>query len=131
MKKSKQLLSLIDQVVRSSFINERLNEPKVFNFIKIFKTLPKADAIFALLEYSKRIKRELNRTTLEIESAIPLSPQQVKEITTALKADFKINQVKFITNLSLLGGIKIRIGDQIFDDSIINRIEQLKEGIKE
>ncbi len=129
MKKSKQLLSLINQAVRSSFINDRLNEAKVFNFIKTFKTLPKSDSIFALNEFSKGIKRELNKHTLEIESATELTSMQVREITNALKADYKINEVKAVINIELLGGIKIRVGDHVFDDSVISRIEQLKEEI--
>jgi F0F1-type ATP synthase delta subunit len=129
MKKNRQLSNLINQAVLSSFESEQLNENKVLSFIKTFKSLPKSDAIFAMGEYYKGIKRELGKTTLEIESATPLSSIQVNELVAALKSDYKINSVKSTVNPDLIGGVRVKIADTVFDDSLVNRIDQLRDRI--
>lgn len=130
MKQSKKLLKLAQTAVIGSFVEGRLREEKVLSFINSFKTLPRKDAITVLMEYQKGVKRELDQTTMVIETASPLSDVQVKSLTNALRSDFQINVVKTLINPVVLGGLKIRIGDTIFDDSLANRIEQLREEIR-
>ena len=42
----------------------------------------------------------------------------------------KITKVLVNSNTGILGGFKIRIGDEIWDDSISGRIEKVKEVIQ-
>lgn len=131
MKTDKQITKLIDQLIKTSFkeSGEMLIE-KINDHIKTLKALPIPQSIMALSEYMRRIKREMQRTTLIIESVIPLTSTEVKSIVFAIKADHQVNNVQAVINPSLLGGIKVKIGDVIYDDSISQRILQLGEEIK-
>jgi F0F1-type ATP synthase delta subunit len=130
MKIDKKLQKLIDGMVKSSLtIRGDIDNPKVKRFISSLSKLPKQNAIFALTDYSKKLKRAVDKVTLEIESATKLSILEQKRIVNAFKADYHIHIVKVKINKKLIGGIRVKIGDRVFEDSIISKINQVKESI--
>ena len=131
MKTNKQLAKTIDDLMKTAFTSDgALDQKQVENHVKALKNLPTPDSIIALSAYLRRIKFELNKTTLEIETSIPLSQSQIKQITDAIKADHQISAVKSTINPSILGGLRVKIGDVVYDDSIARRILQLGEEIR-
>lgn len=124
---NKRLRILIEKSVGESFNSKgEINEPKVAEIIKVLKKLPNVDAIVALGLYGKGLKREINKTTLEITSPVKLSATEIKNITDTAKKSFQINQTKTVLDSSLLGGLRIKIGDVVFDDTVQNKIEQMR-----
>lgn len=63
-----------------------------------------------------------------IYSVIKLTPQQIKQIQTKIEKiiNHKIEVVNKI-DASLIGGIKVKVQNQVFDGSIKGQIEQLKQ----
>lgn len=108
-----------------SFKNGKLDEAIARKFIKSFKTLPLGEAAPSLTYFLQAIKREIAKTTLTVESSIKLSPKDLSEIESSLKKDFQILNVTQELSPSLLGGIKVRIGDVIFDNSVKSKINQV------
>ncbi len=129
MKKNKQLDRLIDKAVIASFAGDRLNRPKVLSLVSSFKKLSKIEAIYMMNKYLEGIKRETSKTTLEIESPTALSQKQIKDLVSALKADYQITNVILKVDPTLLAGVRVRLGDLSFEDTILSRIEKLKEVI--
>ena len=78
MKKNKYLQKLINKLVDLSLKEDRIIEGQVTKSIKILKSLPQAQAIDALSEYLRQLKRKEREHTLYIETAIPLTPEQIK-----------------------------------------------------
>lgn len=130
--KNKQITKLVDQLMKTSFKEDgEVMSDKINEHVKTLKDLPIPQSIMALSEYMRRIKSEVQKSTLTIESVVPLLPVEVKSIVSAIKADHQVNDIQSIINPSLLGGIKVRIGDVIYDDSITNKILQLGEEIRD
>lgn len=127
MKKNKRLLLLAQKAVLASFEKDKLNEKKVRSFTKAFSALPRYQAILSLSEFLKGIKRELSKRTLLVEATIPLSKPEVLKIKKSFHSKFSILNSIFILNPSLLGGIKVKIGDNVFDGSIKEKINEVKE----
>ncbi|EKD85361.1 MAG: hypothetical protein ACD_38C00037G0005 [uncultured bacterium] len=130
MKKNKYLQKLINKLVDLSLKEDRIIEGQVTKSIKILKSLPQAQAIDALSEYLRQLKRKEREHTLYIETAIPLTPEQIKKMKKIVEKKVKITKVLVNSNTGILGGFKIRIGDEIWDDSISGRIEKVKEVIQ-
>lgn len=66
-----------------------------------------------------------------IYSTIKLSQEQIKELELAfLKKKKQKVELENIIDKNLIGGIKVVIKDQIFDGSIKNQLESLKNAIK-
>ena len=125
--KNTPLKKIIEELVRVSFINNKLYKPKVDQTIKVLGGLSKGTAIAALSMYLKGIKREVDKSRLVIESAIPLSYKQIDRVEDIISRTHPVFETEVIINPKLLGGIRVKIGDTIFDNSLINRIGQLRE----
>lgn len=124
---NKRLKILVEKLVITSFNSQsEVKEEAVTSNIQLLKKLPFADAMFALNLYQKGLKREISKTTLEILSPTVIPFIQQNKITKTAKKTFQINQVKTTIDPSLLGGLCIKIGDVIFNDSIKNKIGYIK-----
>ncbi|MFA5933307.1 MAG: F0F1 ATP synthase subunit delta [Microgenomates group bacterium] len=124
---NKRLKNLIEKLVIDSFSPKgELKDVKINENIKTLKKLPSTDAIQALTLYQRGLKREINKTALEIASPTKLSSAEEKKITAVARKTFYITSVKTVLDSSLLGGLRIKIGDVVFDDTVKNKIEQMK-----
>lgn len=128
MKKNKFLEKIAEDAVKISFIGDKLNKKAVFEFVNLFKKLPSTKSILILEAYIKYLKRVNAKFSAVVESAIPLTSLELKEIIKSTGEKNIIN-LENIVNQEVLGGIKIKIGDQLIDFSIKSRISQLREGI--
>lgn len=136
MKKKEQLQKIIKQLIRRSFVDGKIIESQVVKSIRILKSLSPKDAIFALSEFLNEIKRQQREHTMYLETATPLSTSQLikmKKIVQrrSLPAGRQVKITKIITNVNseILGGFKLKIGDEVWDESIAGKIKQLKEVI--
>jgi F-type H+-transporting ATPase subunit delta len=73
---------------------------------------------------------ERRRAVAEVRSAVPLTPEQIERLRTALnRATGKDVEVKVVVDATVLGGLVARVGDVVIDGSVRRRLEQLKEQI--
>ena len=84
-----------------------------------------------LLLIANKFKRlASNKSTinsLDIISAVKLEQSQIDTISESLFSQFKNNpKINVTINQNIIGGIKLRIGNKIFDNSISYQINQLK-----
>lgn len=129
-KLDKRLMKIVNKMAEDSFSAEgALEEKKTSNYFQSLRSLSHSQSIVALSQYLKMIKMGLSKTTLDIESVISLTDVQVKEVVASIKAKQPVIAVNTKTNDSLLGGLRVKIGDIVYDDSISQRIAQLKGAI--
>jgi F-type H+-transporting ATPase subunit b len=62
----------------------------------------------------------------EVTSALPLTDAEQSHVKGALKAD----SVTFKVDPKILGGLIVRVGDQVVDASVANQMETLGESLK-
>lgn len=129
MKKNKQLQKIVRLLVKTSFKNDRMIESQVVKSIKILKSLPRYEAIQALLEYLKGIRAVEREHTLSIETTTSLSPAQIKKLKKIMERKTKITKILVRINKEMMGGFKLRVGDEIWDESILGKIQSIKEAI--
>lgn len=131
MKKSDKLQNLVTKLVEQSFRDEKQVESQIIKSIKLLKSLPLplSKLVLALSEYLHRVKLRQNKRTMFIETVIPLTEIQLKQIKKIMEKKAKITKVVTSINPEILGGFKLRIGDQIWDLSIRSKIRQIKEAI--
>lgn len=84
MQSKKKLKQIIEKVTEESFENGKLREKNVKRFVEIFKKLSRSEALICLTAYLKGLKRELAKSTLEIEVATPISKRLVRKISKAV-----------------------------------------------
>jgi F-type H+-transporting ATPase subunit delta len=73
------------------------------------------------------IDRELGVETARVTTAVPLGPSERELIGVRLSARTgKRVRLEESVDPSILGGVLVQIGDQIIDDSVRGRLEQLR-----
>jgi|SRR3989344_4123197 len=129
MKKSKTLQKIISKLAKFSFGDGKMMENQVTSAIKALKSRPASESIFALSQYLQELKRIERTHTMYIDTVIPLSLNQIKKIKTIVEKRNRITKVVTQINQKLLGGFKLRVGDEVWDESIVGKITQVKEAI--
>jgi F-type H+-transporting ATPase subunit delta len=88
--------------------------------------LPELDDV--LQELEQLAEAETGRVRVEVTSAKPLSDAYYARLTEKLQrvTDRKVVLVKK-QDPSLIGGVVTRVGDQVFDGSLSNRLSELRE----
>ena len=112
-----------------SFKDGKIVESQVVKSIKVLKSLSRAQAIFALTEFLAGLKSVMREHTMYIETTIPLSPAQLKRMKAVIEKRVKITKIVTNINPQILGGFKLRVGDDIYDESVLGKINQIKEVI--
>lgn len=78
----------------------------------------------------QRASSEQQREVAEVRSAVALSDDQKKRLTEALsKSTGRKLNLKVIVDTSVLGGLVATVGDEVIDDTVRTRLEQLKTRI--
>lgn len=126
MKKNKKLDKIIAQAVTASIKGATIDESKVAQFSKSFKTLNLEDALYTLTRYKKGLIDFINQHTITISAPVELPKETINKIVKSLHSEFKIHNSQFILDSSLLAGFKFKIGDSVFDNSLRSSLENLK-----
>ena len=102
------------------------------NFLKLLKKKQRLQLINSINSYFSEIIDEIaNIVRAEITTAIELD-SKLSSIEQFLSK--KINKNVILTSTkdeSVIGGMKLRIGDQLFDGTIKTKLSQLKESLLE
>lgn len=127
--KNRQLQKLVNKLALWSFKDGRMIESNVIRSIKLLKMQPKSRIIPALFEYLKSLKRQQRQHTLYIETVIPLSQEHLKKIKKNVDERIKVTKIATKINPEILGGFRLQVGDEVWDASILAKLNQVKEAI--
>jgi len=131
MKVSKEARKLSKQLLQKCFTNGRLLDPvKVKSEVEaLIASKPRA-YLPALKNFHRLIRLEVEKRHAIVESAEPLSGEMVRQITANLIAlhGFDIS-TEFKVNPALIGGLRIKIGSDVWDGSIQNRLALLEQNL--
>jgi F-type H+-transporting ATPase subunit delta len=101
-------------------------EPLRLILLMIRRGRPKA--INAMVDqFAALLRRERGISLAQVRSALPLEPAQRKAVTARLKeltgTEIELSEQ---VDASLIGGIAVRIGDELYDASVRSRLERLR-----
>ena len=142
----KSLLYLFNKVpaFRLVLITKRLSVQDKISIIK--NTLSKFDSLIVeflsiviennkindLINITSKFNRMVNSQTdinkVDVITANKLNEQEVDNLTHLIKNKLNANpKINVINDPDIIGGIKLRIGNKIFDNSVSYQINQLKK----
>ena len=111
-------------------ISARLGASKIVrNFLFVVIDHRRTPELPEILEAFQNVLRERQGIAeTEVFSAATLKDAQKKEITETLeRVTGKKIEAKFSLDANLLGGVRVRVGDTIYDGSLRNRLDDLRE----
>lgn len=81
----------------------------------------------ALSHFQRLVKLDVDRRTARVENAVETSPELVKAIESRLAAQYGPGlNITYWVNPALIGGLKIRVGSDIYDGSVAGRLASLE-----
>lgn len=119
----------VSSLAKASFKDGRVIELNVIRAIKLLKMLPKSRAVPAMLEYLKSLKMLQRQHTMCIETVIPLSVNHLNRIKKIIEKRVKVTKIITRINPEILGGFRLQVGDEVWDDSTLAKLNQVKEAI--
>jgi len=128
MKISKQARREAKELYRASFVNGVLDDNRVRQVVSKVADAKPRGYIGILSHFHRLVKLELERRTARVESAAPLSPEMQSDVTAKLTGLYGPGlNISFSQNPALLGGLRIKVGSDVYDGSVQARLENLAE----
>jgi len=128
MKGTKQSRRLAKQLFKSCQIDDRLNADRVRKAVRLLIE-QKPRGYFGILQNLQRlVKLDEASRSARVESAVPLGRAQQEDIRNSLnRLKGGDVTVAFATNPGLIGGMRVKIGDDVYDGSVRTRLTALSD----
>lgn len=130
MKLTKQARREAKQLLRACQVDGRLDDGRVRQAVESLIAGRPRGYVGILAQFQRLVKLELDRRAVRIETAVPLpAPAQasVQENLTRLYGPGLT--FTYAENPALLGGMRIRVGSDVYDGSIHGRLTELEESL--
>jgi F-type H+-transporting ATPase subunit delta len=128
MKVSKQARREAKELFRSTVVNGVLDENRVRQMIGKVAELKPRGYVMILSHFHRLVKLEIERRTAKVESAVALTPELQADVTNKLARIYGQGlNISFAQNPALLGGLRIKVGSDVYDGSVQARLESLAE----
>jgi F-type H+-transporting ATPase subunit delta len=128
MKLSKLARREAKELFRACFVNGLLDENRARQAVgQVLQTKPR-DYLAILSHFQRLVKLEIERRTAHVETAVSLSPDLRANVQATLTRAYGPGlNISFAENPSLIGGMKIRVGSDVYDGSVRGRLAALEE----
>ena len=128
MKGTKQSRRFAKQLFKNCQVNGRLDADRTQKSVQLLIE-QKPRGYFGILQHLHRlVKLDEASRTARVESAVALEQAQQQDIQDRLNQLKGGNvTVEFAENPRLIGGMRVKIGDDVFDGSVKTRLTGLSE----
>ncbi len=128
MKINKETRQLSRQLLRSSFTDGQLDSGRVASLVKTLIERKPRHYVQVLDAYKRLLRLEVQKRSATIESASELAPDAAKQMEENLQRRYGTDlSTEFVVNPELLGGMRIRVGSDVWDSSVRNRLQRLQQ----
>jgi len=120
-------VSTKNEIIDEIFKNQ-INE-KVINFLKIIADKKRFSELNEIISaYSEKVDEINNIKRVEVISVVELSEEQKRQTVEKLQNRLQKNVVvQWTKNADIIGGLVIKIDDDIIDSSLKNKLEKLSK----
>jgi F-type H+-transporting ATPase subunit delta len=127
MKKSRQAEREAKQLFRFCLLNGLLDEGRVRGVVERVIKSKRRGYLVLLLRFYRLLRLDRDRHFAEVESAAPLPADLSASVEAGLRRMYGpgIN-IQFAQLPSLIGGIRIRVGSDVYDGSVRSELSALE-----
>ncbi len=130
MKVSKASREFATRAFRMCQDNGVLNEEKLSNAITFLGKNKPTDYIGVLTALKKLVRLDLDKRTVTVQSAKALSAEETTKLQESITKKHGENLIfNYSTSPELIGGIRVKVGSQIYDGSVLAKINRLANSI--
>ena len=127
MKVSKDAKRDARRLFRACFTNGLFDEAKARAMIEAIVRQKPRHYLAILTVFERLVRLETARNTANIESASELPQDQRASVQQRLERFYRRPlAAQFRVNAALIGGSRITVGSDVWDGSVVNRLESLR-----
>ncbi len=116
------------QMLHARFAAGQLDRGKIASLIQSLIARKPRRYIDILQNYKRLLRLEIAKRHATIESASELSSQTSSKIVAKLKKKYGNDlTTDFVVDPTLLGGMRVRVGSDVWDGSVRNRLQRLQQ----
>jgi F-type H+-transporting ATPase subunit delta len=128
MKISKQSQRDARQLFRSCQVNGLLDENRVRQTVSLLAEKKPRGYVEILSRLHRLVKLNVEQHAARVESATPLSADAQAEVKNRLTGIYGNGlSLVFSEDPALIGGLRIRVGSDLYDGSVKTRLEKLAQ----
>lgn len=128
MKINKEIRQLSRQMLRASFTDGQLDRGKLASLVQSLIEKKPRNYIGILQNYKRLLRLEIEKRHATIETADEPDPEIKERIVGNLRRKFGNDlTTDVLVNPQLLGGMRVRVGSDVWDGSVRNRLERLQQ----
>ena len=128
MKINKEIRWLSREMLRASFTDGQLDPGRITSLVDSLIARKPRHYIEVLKNYRRLLRLELEKRQARVESASEVDSTTSSELVTNLKKKYGSDlTTEFVVNPELLGGMRIRVGSDVWDGTVRNRLERLQQ----
>ena len=130
MKISKEARKISKQLFLDSFAEDRLDDARVRNIARTLIDEKPRKYREILKNYQRLIRLELAKHHALIESAADLDAETRRQLLGTLRARYGEQlTTEFKTSPDLIGGLRIKIGSDVWDSTVHGRLARLESNL--
>ena len=128
MKINKETRQLSKELLRASMVDGRLDNARIGSLVTSLIQKKPRNYIKVLEAYQRLLRLEVEKRSATIETASELAKESSAQIVANLKRKYGGDlATRFVVNKELLGGMRIRVGSDVWDSSVRNRLDRLQQ----
>lgn len=115
--------------VLNDLLSKQKLDPATTNLLRLLTERERMPLLRVVVEQYRRLLLEHKRIQPgEVTSAHPLTKEQQKRLAQGLgKALGKTMELSFQNDPELVGGLVVRVGNRVFDASVVTQLQRFKE----
>ena len=128
MKGSKQSRRDAKQLFKSCQVDGQLNEDRVRKTVALLIEKKPRGYFGTLQELQRLVKLDVNSRSVSVVSAVELTEEQKQSVRNSLgRMKGGDVAIEFAQNPDLIGGMRVKVGDDVYDGSMKTRLARLEE----
>jgi F-type H+-transporting ATPase subunit delta len=128
MKINKEIRKLSREMLRASFIDGQLDPARIASLVDSLIARRRRNYVDILKNYRRLLRLELDKRRARIETASDVESTISSELVANLKRKYGGDlTTEFVVNPQLLGGLRIRVGNDVWDGTVRGRLERLQQ----
>lgn len=130
MKITKQARRDAKQLFRGCVVNGLLDENRARQVVAQVIAQKPRGYVAILSHFQRLVKLDIERRTAVVESAAPVSPELQASVTSELGKLYGGGlNISFAQNPGLIGGLRIKVGSDVYDGSVKARLAELESSL--
>jgi len=127
MRASRKVKRTARQLFRLCLVGGRLDENRVRRVVRHVVDSKRRQGLSILTAFERLVKLDRDRHAAVVETAVPLSDDLREGVRTGLTRIYgPALDTSFTERPALIGGMRIKVGSDVYDDSVRTRLAALE-----